>query len=149
MTLFSVCGFDLHIRSNPVEPQYIAQKIYGAKPATAPHPAFLKGNAIYEISNTHPNLAGFCSRKRMLRQLELRPKHTDRIGLFHRDAPGGRAAVRLPAPETAADAPQQVAGAAARITECREIHHPEVAARGGARKCSPTTLSTKCDGPPR
>lgn len=63
--------------------------------------------------------------------------------------PGGRAAVRLPAPETAADAPQQVAGAAARITECREIHHHEVAARGGARKCGPTTLSTKCDGPPR
>lgn len=101
MTLFSVCGFDLHIRSNPVEPQYIAQKIYGAKPATAPHPASLKGNAIYEISNTHPNLAGFCSRKRMLRQLELRPKHTDRIGLFRRDAPPEvelRFACQLPKP---------------------------------------------------
>ena len=55
MTLFSVCGFDLHIRLNPVEPKYITKKTYGAKPATSPHPASLKENVIYKISNTYPN----------------------------------------------------------------------------------------------
>lgn len=64
----------------------------------------------------------------MLRQLDLLPKHTDGIGLFHHNVTlRGRAAARLPTPGIAADTPQQVAGAAARITEYRA---PEVVAQG-------------------